>query len=1089
MFKKLTNYFVRGKKGNCRCIIKEGDNDERFTMSPGELKKDFKELHKIPKLSKFGDVFCKNLKKEVSVKLDKVKSKLLRIFTVIASMFLVIAPAFMSNSTDAIEAADVTSSLVDSITTNIGYAKPGKKVTFHLHFSGKTDYPVKAGDTIHVNFPQASSTGAGIQGIPYNQPLIYHNPDNPNDPDNGVDMGTVTVTKTGVTITFNQKAAGLKTIEGGDFSFTGVVTKQQGTNPSQVNPWPDGGNLPTPQISVGQNIPPATPGKGIGTPQIVAPTGQIKKSGNIGNDGNVQWQIHGLIGNPGTTTITDQAQDGQTIVPGTFKITFFGQLANLEWMSTNLQYGDNGKLSAVSEIGSLNESSNGFTLDINDASVISELQDTAQLSGASSDLTNSNFEKVAYTITYETKLASNETHTQWTNSAVQKNPDGSSTNTANGVVANTWSNDIWGTQPKDGVIFDKQTTDGEGLPGATFQLTGNGQNQTAVSNGAGIVKFTGLTNGDTYTVKEIKAPAGYKINNETITVKIVDNKPQITINGKQTKQNVIVDKSTQSSSSSMSSKKSSSSSKKSSAKSSSKKASSKKSSMIKSSSKKASSKKASSKKSSIKSSVKSSSKKASSKKSSMIKSSSKKASSKKASSKKSSIKSSVKSSSKKASSKKSSMIKSSSKKASSKKASSKESSSIKSSVKSSSKKASSKKSSMIKSSSKKASSKKASSKESSSIKSSAESATSKKHRGGIAKSSSVKSSSKVSSSKVSSKKSSTVASSKVSSKKSSAVASSKVSSKKSSAVASSKVSSKKSSAVASSKASSKKSSAVASSKVSSKKSSAVASSKVSSKKSSVVASSKASSKKSSVVSLSSSNTENTESSSTMNTASESTSKPGKNTETSVKVPSKVSTISYVHKSTEKSVPVTVSSTKNTMVESSISSEVRNGSGSASTAYKPTLVSSSMNVPATSWSNEIVNGSSATTVGTTVITYSQSEIPNKAKTNNTTTNANKPVNNVTNNNITNNNHNVNKGGVTVVGNNNNNGNGNGNNNVQGGQTNQGGQGAQGNKSGKGNGNGHGEGLPQTGEAAASAIVGLGIALIAISGVVVLEKKKN
>ena len=1030
-------------------------------------------------------MFCKNLKKEVSVKLDKVKSKLLRIFTVIASMFLVIAPAFMSNSTDAIEAADVTSSLVDSITTNIGYAKPGKKVTFHLHFSGKTDYPVKAGDTIHVNFPQASSTGAGIQGIPHEQPLIYHNPDNPNDPDNGVDMGTVTVTKTGVTITFNQKAADLKTIEGGDFSFTGVVTKQQGTNPSQVNPWPDGGNLPTPQISVGQNIPPATPGKGIGTPQIVAPTGQIKKSGNIGNDGNVQWQIHGLIGNPGTTTITDQAQDGQTIVPGTFKITFFGQLANLEWMSTNLQYGDNGKLSAVSEIGSLNESSNGFTLDINDASVISELQDTAQLSGASSALTNSNFEKVAYTITYETKLASNETHTQWTNSAVQKNPDGSSTNTANGVVANTWSNDIWGTQPKDGVIFDKQTTDGEGLPGATFQLTGNGQNQTVVSNGAGIVKFTGLTNGDTYTVKEIKAPAGYKINNETITVKIVDNKPQITINGKQTNQNVIVDKSTQSSSSSMSSKKSSSSSKKSSAKSSSKKASSKKSSMIKSSSKKASSKKASSKKSSIKSSVKSSSKKASSKKasskkasskksssvkssvkssskkSSMIKSSSKKASSKKASSKKSSsIKSSVKSSSKKASSKKSSMVKSSSKKASSKKASSKESSSIKSSVKSSSKKASSKKSSMIKSSSKKASSKKASSKESSSIKSSAKSATSKKHRGGIAKSSLVKSSSKTSS-----KKSSVVASSKK--------ALSKKSSSKSVAKNTEKSSSMKNNTIASSKSVAKNTT----------KSSSVASSMSSEKNNTTVASS------SSVESLSSSNTENTESSSTMNTASESTSKPGKNTETSVKVPSKASTISYVHKSTEKSVPVTVSSTKNTMVESSISSEVRNGSGSASTAYKPTLVSSSMNVPATSWSNEIVNGSSATTVGTTVITYSQSEIPNKAKTNNTMTNANKPVNNVTNNNITNNNHNVNKGGVTVVGNNNNNGNGNGNSNVQGGQTNQGGQGAQGNKSGKGNGNGHGEGLPQTGEAAASAIVGLGIALIAISGVVVLEKKKN
>ena len=143
----------------------------------------------------------------------------------------------------------------------------------------------------------------------------------------------------------------------------------------------------------------------------------------------------------------------------------------------------------------------------------------------------------------------------------------------------------------------------------------------------------------------------------------------------------------------------------------------------------------------------------------------------------------------------------------------------------------------------------------------------------------------------------------------------------------------------------------------------------------------------------------------------------------------------------------------------------------------------MNVPATSWSKEIVNGSSATTVGTTVITYSQSEIPNTKKesnrvinkpTANTTTTHNVQNTTVINNN---NNHSANQG-VTVVGNNNNNG-----NNAQGGQA------AQGNKSGKGNGNGHGEGLPQTGEAAASAIVGLGIALIAISGVVVLEKKKN
>ena len=118
-------------------------------------------------------------------------------------------------------------------------------------------------------------------------------------------------------------------------------------------------------------------------------------------------------------------------------------------------------------------------------------------------------------------------------------------------------------------------------------------------------------------------------------------------------------------------------------------------------------------------------------------------------------------------------------------------------------------------------------------------------------------------------------------------------------------------------------------------------------------------------------------------------------------------------------------------------------------YKPTVVSSSMIVPATSYSKKIVNGSSATTVGTTVITYSQSELPNNGHHST----------------------NTNQGEVAVVGNNNSNG-----------------QAAQSNKSGKDNGNSHGEGLPQTGEAAATAAVGLGIVLIAISGIVVLEKKK-
>ena len=511
---------------------------------------------------------------------------------VIASIFLMIAPAFTSNNVGAIKAADVTGQLVDSITTNIGYATPGQTVTFNLHFSGKKNYPVKAGDTIHVSFPQSSSTGAGIKGIPTSQALIYNNPNNPNDPDNGVDMGTVTVTSTGVTITFNQQAASLKTISGGDFSFQGKVVAQSGTQPDHVNQWPDGGNLPTPYISVGQNVPslPATSGEGTGTPNIVEPTGQIMKRGAIDSNGNVDWEVHGVIGNPGTTTVTDEAQDGQTLVPGTFKIVFFGQFGaagGLNWMSQNIQYGDTGNTSLpnVSAVGSLSETSNGFTLNINDQSVINELSMIAKLNNESSELNNGDFETIAYTITYQTKLGQNEKHTQWTNTAVQKNPDGTSTNTATGVVANQWHNDIWGTQPKDGVVLSKQTSDGEGLPGATFELSGNGQDQKVTSNDAGTIEFTGLTNGDTYKIKEIKAPDGYQINNELIEVKIVNDKPVIMINGKETQNNVIVDKAVQTSSSSTisSSKKSSSSSSSSTISSSKKSSGSSSSSMISSS--------------------------------------------------------------------------------------------------------------------------------------------------------------------------------------------------------------------------------------------------------------------------------------------------------------------------------------------------------------------------------------------------------------------------------------------------------------------------------------------------------------------------
>ena len=150
----------------------------------------------------------------------------------------------------------------------------------------------------------------------------------------------------------------------------------------------------------------------------------------------------------------------------------------------------------------------------------------------------------------------------------------------------------------------------------------------------------------------------------------------------------------------------------------------------------------------------------------------------------------------------------------------------------------------------------------------------------------------------------------------------------------------------------------------------------------------------------------------------------------------------------------------------------------------------MNVPATSWSKEIVNGSSATTVGTTVITYSQSEIPNKESnsvvnkpTANTATTHNVQNTTVINNN---NNHSANQGGVTVVENNSIQA-VQSSNNVENNQLTANGQNAQNSKNDNGN-NSNGSHLPQTGEAGASALIVLGVILIVGSTIVFYIKQR-
>ena len=542
----------------------------------------------------------------------------------------------MTNS-QKVQAADITSSEVNSISTNVGQAKPGQRIYFTMTF-GNSSQVIHTGDTIHVTFPQATDTAAGIQGIPHQIPVKYNDLSDPGDPLNGQTIATADISTTGVTITFNSKMNG-HILTSGKLTFAGQVAVKNGTNPTKVNNWPNMGNVPTPSIHVSQTIQPSTnPNVGQGgTPNIIAPTGQVKKSGRIANNGNISWQVHGVLGNPGTTTITDTLKDGQTLVPGSIEITYFIQYQDGQWGTDHFRYTE--KTYPASE-GKITESSDGFTITANQYDIAGALM------GVDQSGNQGNVKQVAYTITYQSKLSSTEQNEQWTNSATQTNPDGSSGGSTTASVKNSWQATADGIQPKYGVKLQKvETSNGKmtGLSGATFELTGNGKNLTAVSNAAGFVEFSNLTAG-TYTVKETKAPAGYKINNETINVTIDDQgKTTVTVNGKDVTDNArVVDTPlAASSSSSSSSKKLSSSSKASSSK--------KSSSSVKSSS-------------SIKSS--SSSKESSSSK---ISSSSKKSSSVKSSSGKESSSSTISISSKKSSSIKSS---SSSKESSSNKISS-----------------------------------------------------------------------------------------------------------------------------------------------------------------------------------------------------------------------------------------------------------------------------------------------------------------------------------------------------------------------------------------------------------------------------------
>ena len=140
----------------------------------------------------------------------------------------------------------------------------------------------------------------------------------------------------------------------------------------------------------------------------------------------------------------------------------------------------------------------------------------------------------------------------------------------------------------------------------------------------------------------------------------------------------------------------------------------------------------------------------------------------------------------------------------------------------------------------------------------------------------------------------------------------------------------------------------------------------------------------------------------------------------------------------------------------------------------------MNVPATSWSNKVVNGSSATTVGTTVTSYSESLIPSQAN----SMTINKPTSMSQKSAATTNNQNVNNSGVVIIANNSSNNNGNNNGNVQNNQVSSANANTQNTKGNRA----QGANLPQTGETGVSTLIGLGIVLI-IGLMIVIDSKQH
>lgn len=415
--------------------------------------------------------------------------------------------------------------IIDSITTNTTTTRVGDDLSITVNFSEKKRDQIQPGDYLNIKLP-AALTG-------YNKTANLVNSD-------GKTLGKVIITNSQAQIQFTN-AVDSQTLQNikGWFTFRVQANdRSEGTTTTTV------GNDTVHTITAHWGVPNVTPPKiaiivastGSGSTVINTNQPRFDKTGQMQTDGKaIQWQLYGVTPNgQGTVTIIDKLSPGHRFDAN--ELTFV--LWSSDGQSASYSLSDF-------------ESIFGGKITTNNAS-----PETVKITFNARAVAG-----YAWSIYYATQVT-DDTLSSYENTATinySNNNDQPYTQQVTKVVSNRIDDGISGDLIKDGVVLHKVNQAGQPLAGAQFELTGDGLIKTATSNAQGKVEFTNLKNNQTYLIKEIIAPQGYQKSNQTIVVKIIDDKAQVTINNQPlVNNNVVNQKLTSSSVANSSSKKSSS---------------------------------------------------------------------------------------------------------------------------------------------------------------------------------------------------------------------------------------------------------------------------------------------------------------------------------------------------------------------------------------------------------------------------------------------------------------------------------------------------------------------------------------------------